>query len=124
LWMLGACGGGDVKMFAAVGAWIGWGNAFGVFAFTLIVVGGLIIGQAGTLALTGQWRKLQRRGPSKFQKDRAKPIKRLITFALPLTIATALWLGLRFQLAGKSPRYGLPMVPTSGATNPGGGRGK
>src|SRR5262249_47055246 len=35
MWLMGVCGGGDVKLFAAVGAWVGPGVAVAVLAGTI-----------------------------------------------------------------------------------------
>jgi Flp pilus assembly protein protease CpaA len=95
LWVLGVCGGGDVKLFAAVGAWIGWKFAWWVFVVTLVVVGALILFQGFRLAITGKWSKMRKPGKKVYESK--KPMQRLITFALPLTVATAIYLGLKFQ---------------------------
>src|SRR5258708_7099731 len=38
MWLLGVCGGGDVKLFAALGAWIGPGLVFWVMALSLLLL--------------------------------------------------------------------------------------
>src|SRR5262245_56621526 len=38
MWILGACGGGDVKLFAALGAWLGPALAIQVLLASLVVV--------------------------------------------------------------------------------------
>lgn len=38
LWQLGKCGAGDVKLMAAVGAWVGYLHFFFVFASTIVAV--------------------------------------------------------------------------------------
>ena len=95
MWILGVCGGGDVKLFGAVGAWIGWKLAWWVFVITLIVIGALILFQGFRLAITGKWSKMRKPGKKVYESK--KPMQRLITFALPLTVATAIYLGLKFQ---------------------------
>jgi len=102
LWILGICGGGDVKLFAALGAWIGGMLAIRVLICTIFVVGLLILAQAGFLAITGNWRRLRKRAPA----ASAKPKRRLITFALPLTFATLIVLAwtFRFELRLLPPR--------------------
>src|SRR4051812_43928021 len=37
-WILGVCGGGDLNLFAALGAWVGWTWAVGLLVVTLICV--------------------------------------------------------------------------------------
>lgn len=37
-WLLGVCGGGDLKLFAALGAWVGWTWAVGLLFVTLLCV--------------------------------------------------------------------------------------
>lgn len=84
LWIMGSAGGGDVKLFAAIGTWVGFTSSIYIIVVTLIVVGGLLLAQSFRLILSGEFRKLRRRGP----RADGKPVKRLITFALPLAIST------------------------------------
>lgn len=88
LWLLGVAGGGDVKLFAAVGAWVGPYLAVAVLAVTLVILAGVVLWQTFWLVVTGGFHKLKR------QRERkgvpVKPQRRLIAFALPLSIATGL----------------------------------
>jgi len=38
MWILGTCGGGDVKLFAALGAYVGWRLTVALLAATLVLV--------------------------------------------------------------------------------------
>ncbi len=94
LWVLGACGGGDLKLFAALAAWLG--PTLGVFVLigTLVLVFAI---SAFRLAV-----KTSRRGvfaavrstPSFLRTSGGsnRPISksRLVSYALPVAIATAL----------------------------------
>src|SRR5438270_8400 len=52
LWVLGACGGGDVKLFAALGAWVGPALAVGVLAGTVVVLAAAVAARAVWTLLT------------------------------------------------------------------------
>jgi prepilin peptidase CpaA len=83
LWMLGVAGGGDVKLLAALGAWIGPKLTLYVLVATLVLIAGIILFHAFTAVFRGKLieKQSKRNGTIK---------KRLVTFALPLTIATGL----------------------------------
>lgn len=85
LWVLGAAGGGDVKLFAALGAWVGWKLSLFVLLGTLVVVALIVLGQAAKAMFGGNWKRLQKRKP----RPDGKPSRRLLTFALPVAIAAA-----------------------------------
>ena len=95
LWILGACGGGDVKLFAALGAWIGPGLTISVLIVTIGVVFCFLLGRMVTQLSTGRWKDFQQTA------NAAKPLqqtgttgrhsrKRALSFALPLMISVAL----------------------------------
>lgn len=44
IWLMGICGGGDVKLFAALGAWIGPTLVFAVMAVSLIFLWFVVLG--------------------------------------------------------------------------------
>ena len=80
-WILGVCGGGDVKLYAAVGAWVGPVNVIPV----LLIAGGCLA-IAGLAGMGG--RLLRGKGPAG-----GKPAKsRLATFSWPLAVGTLLML--------------------------------
>jgi Flp pilus assembly protein protease CpaA len=100
LWILGVCGGGDVKIFAAMGAWIGPRMTLYVLAVTLLIIAMIVLAQSIYAVFTGQL-KVKKVNPD-------KPVRRrLITFALPLTVAVAVvvvWkLGVELQLIPPRP---------------------
>ncbi|MGF1582526.1 MAG: prepilin peptidase [Gemmataceae bacterium] len=120
LWLLGACGGGDVKLCAAIGAWVGvyyslWVLLGSVTVVILLSIIALVIG-----TLRGKPRKILKslsgdgmRQSLQNQKENAKvePASRLMTFSLPLCVATSLvllWF-FRFDLQLVAP----PPPPTS-----------
>ncbi|MFL5328170.1 MAG: prepilin peptidase [Gemmataceae bacterium] len=117
LWILGAAGGGDVKHFAALSAWLGWWMALGVLIVTLVVVAGLILFQAAQAAMTGQWKKLRKSGKRFQDPNRERPVKRLITFGAPLAVSAAIVLGWAF-------RYELHLTPPQAASTVEAGHGK
>lgn len=96
LWLLGACGGGDVKLVAAVGAWVG-----------LFLIGQVILVSIPVLfaviafrVLTGQvkmteMRKMKRPGSPLKTHDKAAPVMKAgsrlrTTYSLPIFVATML----------------------------------
>lgn len=88
MWMLGACGGGDVKLFAAVGAWIGPLLCIYVLVVTIPVILSFMFLRI-LLALPqgfGAMRRLAKpREGGKVDRKR-----RLLAFSLPVTLATVL----------------------------------
>jgi prepilin peptidase CpaA len=110
LWLLGTCGGGDVKLFAALGAWVGAYLAVWVLAGTVVVV--MLV--AGFRLLTGffssGYRGIKqytaRDGRPREPGGRNWPRRRLITYSLPLAVTTAavlLW-SLRVDLRLAAPK--------------------
>ena len=95
MWTLGACGGGDVKIFAAVGAWVGPYIAIWVFCLsTLILVVLLTLKFVVMLLVPNSQAAL----PSLTDR-RSKPVpvrdprlQRGLTYSLPLALATGLLL--------------------------------
>ncbi|MCS6850438.1 MAG: A24 family peptidase [Gemmataceae bacterium] len=94
LWILGTCGGGDVKLFAALGAWVGPKYGFYVLIATLFLVLGISMLRltyhvlaGGTQAAT---RDFSRKAGSKGEPFGMQPRRRLLSFSLPVALATAL----------------------------------
>jgi Flp pilus assembly protein protease CpaA len=82
MWILGVCGGGDVKLYAAVGAWVGPWNILPVLilaACCLVMVG--FVSMAGRLLQGKATRTSAPRKPSK---------RRLVVFSWPLALGTLL----------------------------------
>jgi prepilin peptidase CpaA len=87
MWILGACGGGDVKLFTAIGAWVGAYYAILILAMTIPVILCMTLGQlAFTLARNA---KAVPAAPGAGSTSDASPKapRRLLGFSLPLTIA-------------------------------------
>jgi len=106
LWVLGSMGGGDVKLFAALGAWVGPWHALYIFMATGPVIVVLLLGQA-------VWKMFNRksgkaffgmRDPSgaraareakeaavrKAARKGLRPRQRVTAYGLPVAISTAL----------------------------------
>jgi len=119
MWMLGSCGGGDVKLCAGIGAWIG-----AVYTIFLLfaTVGALILWIVARL-LTGGMPSLQKMHKAARQNARsdkktpaALPRSRM-TFSAPAALATAvvmLWV-YRFDL-GLLPRPEPPQPEANNAS--------
>lgn len=104
LWVLGVCGGGDVKLVAAVGAWLGPRFIIGAMVFSLpVVILFVLVTYLGAIAGVN----LRPKGPA-FQPNttRSRPLRRLLTFSLPLTVSTVALL-----LLGFGPEIGLYTPP-------------
>ncbi len=87
MWVLGVCGGGDVKLFGALGSWIGPFFSVCVLGVSLPVIFCLAIGQGFLLVVRG----ILGRTPTVAAREKspAPPRRRVLGFSLPLTIATA-----------------------------------
>jgi prepilin peptidase CpaA len=96
IWMLGICGGGDVKMCAAVGAWIGPGLIFRLLILTIFMVVLFMVGQVVAAVLSGSLEPPQgsRRPPRGAEESGVaeKRRRRLLVFSPPLALATVLLL--------------------------------
>jgi prepilin peptidase CpaA len=95
LWMLGACGGGDVKIFAAVGTWVGPYIAVWVFCLSTLILVVLL-----TLKFAVAIISPNSQVAPPFMADRKgnmAPVRdprmaRGLTYSLPLALATGLLL--------------------------------
>ena len=110
MWILRICGGGDVKLFAAIGAWIGPAWALWVLMGSTVV---LIVQSVGWMMATALIR-----GPAaatRHTKAASTPAtQRGMTYSLPLAVALALmmlWFW-RFDL-----RLATRMNPASQTAN-------
>lgn len=91
MWMIGVCGGGDVKLFGALGAWIGIYLAVWVLMVSLPVILLFAIGQMAFAIAGGGWKAARAGAAAGGQgKPPLDTKKRVLGFSLPLTIATAL----------------------------------
>lgn len=97
--LMGWTGGGDVKLFAAIGAWVGPAQFFWAFFFTALVGGVIILGWAvNSYLLSGLFAKVgdllfcrkqreERRDP---EPALANPLKRKMPYAPAIAIGTLL----------------------------------
>jgi Flp pilus assembly protein protease CpaA len=112
LWALGTCGGGDLKLFTALGAWVGPKYIIWVFAGTLPVLLVLIV----TKVLLGGWTPHAIRKTLK--EDRSRSKKRFqVTYSLPVAVVTAvilLWF-FRVDLHLAAPTHPATMEVTAHA---------
>jgi prepilin peptidase CpaA len=93
LWIFGACGGGDVKFFAALGAWLGPRLVMWVFAVSLVTVTLFIIIKLirGGLAPSSITKTLKKKPKMVVDASGQKVATRMrLTFSLPLALATVL----------------------------------
>jgi len=119
-WIFGLCGGGDVKLFAAVAAWLSLPNFLIVWFVTLAV---LFVWMLGQILLGGLRPRQVKKSLAKMSgaqnKDRAagqlptgKRGKMKTTFSFPLAVATAivlLWLfRIELQLVQPKPQPEQP----------------
>jgi len=116
LWFLSICGGGDVKLFAALGTWTGPNLLLWIFPVTVVFVAILLLGRIVWAFLAGkklnfrkQFKEAQKR------RQQGKPIhakSRALGFALPLAMSCLLVLpwAFRFDLH-------LARLPEQGHTN-------
>ena len=105
MWIVGVCGGGDVKLFAALGAWVGPGHCVTVLLVTLVVLIFVVMFQVAGKLFRGDWQSLRKRAARPKGAKAAKP-RRLVGFSLPLTVAVAvvlLW-SFRVELRLAPPR--------------------
>lgn len=93
MYLLGSCGGGDVKLCAAIGAWIG--AIYTIFLLFATVVT-LVIWIVGKIALGGtrslkqaQKARVQLKNPKANAKSKELPRGRM-TFSLPAAVAAAM----------------------------------
>jgi len=99
MWIIGVCGGGDVKLFAALGSWVGPYLAICVLAMTLLVVTAIVLVRQVVHLSRGQGIRIARLpGRHGTVPARAGKRQRALGFSLPLAIATALVLLWAFRV--------------------------
>jgi len=87
MWVLGACGGGDVKLFAAVAAWLGPQLSVMVLMATIVIVTVIVVARVlWTTVTRGRLSTAQLAGKTKY----GKPRLRLVWYSLPVALAVAL----------------------------------
>jgi prepilin peptidase CpaA len=97
LWIMGLCGGGDVKLFAAVAAWLGWKYfcwlCLGTIV-TLIVISMARLGYSFVFAGRARTRRAFFHGGGTTGKTGTslKSRQRLLPYSLPLAVAAVIML--------------------------------
>jgi prepilin peptidase CpaA len=105
MWVLGTCGGGDVKLVAALGAWLGPRMVFLAFAASIIVLLVLVILKiiSGGVSIGAMQKTLK-------GNKQPKPGKLRLTYSFPVAVATAvvlLWYcRVDLNLASRQPPKG------------------
>jgi prepilin peptidase CpaA len=97
MWVLGTCGGGDVKLFTALGAWIGWWLMLHVMLASVVFLAVMILIKMLTGGVSFQRiqknikpaRKDSKRGPAAAAPRRSRL---RLTYSFPAALATALLL--------------------------------
>lgn len=93
LWFLKACGGGDVKLYAAAGAWLGpWYFLFVLLVSVLVhmlVASVWILGSMLTSGFAQANKRFSHEESRKFSKGGYRPKHRGMTYSFPLAVATA-----------------------------------
>jgi len=121
LWIMGLCGGGDVKLFAATAAWLGFYYSFWLWVgsvFTMAIVSSV------RMMLHTTFKGVDSTKHSFFASGAAtpnnpnprRPRRRLLGYSLPLTIAAVLMLLWFFrENLGLVPSSKLATVPATSA---------
>jgi prepilin peptidase CpaA len=89
LWLLGVCGGGDVKLFAALGAWVGPLLCVAVLGTTLVFVLALSLAGMVWRLLSGGMTAVRRASVQGRTPGKVNPRRRLLSYSLPVALATA-----------------------------------
>jgi prepilin peptidase CpaA len=94
MWILGTCGGGDVKLFAALGSWVGATLAFFLLCGTLVLVVVITAARLTYLVLAGGptelSKQLTRPKDGTSRTDGKNPRRRAMTsYSLPVALSAA-----------------------------------
>ncbi|MFO0845109.1 MAG: A24 family peptidase [Gemmataceae bacterium] len=89
MWLMGLCGGGDVKLFAALGAWIGPALVVAVLAVSLGLLWLVVVGVMISRLLRG--RSLAVRGGQPIAGARAPIVIRYSLIATVAAVPVLLW---------------------------------
>lgn len=94
MYFLGTCGGGDVKLFAALGAWVGpFLVLFLLLGTMLFVVLLSVLRLFGGVVSRGYGRTMRdyslKAGPKAGKGQTPRPRKRLMAYSLPVALSTA-----------------------------------
>jgi prepilin signal peptidase PulO-like enzyme (type II secretory pathway) len=93
LWILGVAGGGDVKLCAAIGAWVGAAWTLWIIIASIAIVMVLVLAWGAYAISQGSLRGLRK--PTNISTK--KRARRLLTFSTPLCIATLLVLSWKLR---------------------------
>src|SRR5262249_34679259 len=80
MWILGTCGGGDVKLFAALGAWVGFQLALVLLIATLVIVSLFVVLR---VLMTGSLRGLRKGGNGQDKGWLIRTLRMRLTYSLP-----------------------------------------
>jgi prepilin peptidase CpaA len=97
LWIMGLCGGGDVKLFAATAAWLGWYGSFWLWVGSVVA---LALVASARMMLHTTFAGIDSTKNSFFASANVnlksptspKPRRRLLPYSLPLMIAAVVML--------------------------------
>jgi prepilin peptidase CpaA len=137
LWLLRTCGGGDVKLFAALGAWIGPAWCLWVLGLSIVLVAilgtlkavlGLITSgpRKGLPPLSGSRRRADKDLTVQEMLEQGQRPKRLLSFSLPVALSLALFLAWKLRhelllpeiLPGHQSASGSQVAMTAKGTKP------
>ena len=102
LWIFGVCGGGDVKLAAALGAWVGPKFLIFILGLALVAIFALTVVRIISAVAAGKPSTLAARGSDK-KRPNAKRVRwRLMSYSLPLTIGVVAFFVIGFwkQISG------------------------
>ena len=115
MWVLQTCKGGDLKLFAALGAWVGWKLAILLLAATIFFVIAISVLRLCWTLLRGGKRQaagLYSMAATARKREGKKP-RRLTGYALPVALSTTLVLLWVFRGELHLVRSGAASVPAS-----------
>lgn len=104
MWVLGTCRGGDVKLFAATGAWLGYLLAIYVLAGTIVVVAIASVLRVIWRAVAGEDKTApakprgERKPLTQKEYEEAKRLRRRMIYSPALALSTALLVLWKFQI--------------------------
>lgn len=89
MWILGTCGGGDVKLFAALGTWLGPVVPIFILAGSLVVLFVQVIFKLVSMGFSGKnFLKMAKANRPTGEQEPPKPGKLRITYSFPVAVAT------------------------------------